>query len=111
MPDTVNNAIHDFLSQIKMMLGDQFSKMILYGSYARGDYQSNSDVDILILAKMSESEIKVIENEIFDLAFDVEMETGVDISPIVKNEDHYMYWADTLPFYKNIKEEGVLISG
>ncbi len=111
MLDSVNTVVYGFASQVKKILGNQLSRIILYGSYARGDYRSNSDVDVLILVKMSESEIKKIENEIFDLAFDVEMETGVDISPIVKNEEHYMYWADTLPFYKNIKDEGVLIGG
>lgn len=36
---------------------------------------------------------------------------GVDISPIIKNEEQYEYWLDTLPFYKNIHEEGVIVNG
>ena len=40
-----------------------------------------------------------------------EMDTGVDISPIIKNEEQYEYWLDTLPFYKNIHEEGVIVNG
>ncbi len=65
----------------------------------------------MILVKMSEAEIKKIENEIYDLAFEIEMSTGVDISPVIKNEEQYEYWSDTLPYYKNIKREGVLIHG
>ena len=44
-------------------------------------------------------------------AFDIEMDTEVDISPIIKNEEQYEYWLDTLPFYKNIHEEGVIVNG
>ncbi len=88
------------------------SKIIhVYGSYARGDYNSSSDVDVMILVKMSDNEIKKIENQVYDLAFDIEMDTGVDISPIIKNEEQYEYWLDTLPFYKNIHEEGVIVNG
>lgn len=65
----------------------------------------------MILVKMSEAGIKKIENEIYDLAFEIEMNTGVDISPVIKNENQYEYWSDTLPYYKNIKREGVVING
>ena len=89
----------------------KLTKVIVYGSYARGDYNSSSDVDVMILVKMSDNEIKKIENQVYDLAFDIEMDTGVDISPIIKNEEQYEYWLDTLPFYKNIHEEGVIVNG
>ena len=92
-------------------MGSKLTKVIVYGSYARGDYNSSSDVDVMILVKMSDNEIKKIENQVYDLAFDIEMDTGVDISPIIKNEEQYEYWLDTLPFYKNIHEEGVIENG
>lgn len=90
---------------------ERLSQIIVYGSYERGDYNDYSDVDVMILVKMSEAEIKKIENEIYDLAFEIEMNIGVDISPVIKNENQYEYWSDTLPYYKNIKREGVVING
>ena len=111
MPDRIHNIIYQFSQQLKEIMGSKLTKVIVYGSYARGDYNSNSDVDVMILVKMSSSEIKKIENQVYDLAFDIEMDTGVDISPIIKNEDQYEYWLDTLPFYKNIHEEGVVVNG
>ena len=65
----------------------------------------------MVLVKMSNSDIKKIENQVYDLAFEIEMNTGVNISPIIKNEDEYEYWLDTLPFYKNISDEGVVVYG
>ena len=49
-----------------------------------GDYNRNSDVDIMILVKMPDDDIKKIENQVYDLAFEIEMNTGIDISPIIK---------------------------
>lgn len=106
MPDRIHNIIYQFSQQLKDIMGSKLIKVIVYGSYARGDYNSSSDVDVMILVKMSDNEIKKIENQVYDLAFDIEMDTGVDISPIIKNEEQYEYWLDTLPFYKNIHEEG-----
>ena len=111
MPDRIHNIIYQFSQQLKDIMESKLTKVIVYGSYARGDYNSSSDVDVMILVKMSDNEIKKIENQVYDLAFDIEMDTGVDISPIIKNEEQYEYWLDTLPFYKNIHEEGVKVNG
>lgn len=106
MPDRIHNIVYQFSQELNKIIGKKLSKIIVYGSYARGDYNCNSDVDIMILVKMSNSDIKKIENQVYDLAFEIEMNTGIDISPIIKNESEYEYWLDTLPFYKNISDEG-----
>lgn len=109
MPDRIHNIVYQFSQELNKIIEKKLSKIIVYGSYARGDYNCNSDVDIMILVKMSNSNIKKIENQVYDLAFEIEMNTGIDISPIIKNESEYEYWLDTLPFYKNISDEGVLL--
>ena len=38
------------------------------------------------------------------------MKYGIDISPVIKNKDHFDYWVDNLPYYRNIRDEGVVIS-
>lgn len=110
MPDYVRGAVYQFAQNLREILGANLSKVIVYGSYARGDYRDNSDVDVMILVKLREEEIKRIENAVYDLAFDLEMSTGIDISPIIKNEAQYEYWVDTLPFYRNVKDEGVIVN-
>ena len=56
--------------------------------------------------KMSDEEIWLVKNDIYDLAFEFEINTGIEFSPIIKNEDQYEYWVDTLPFYRNVRDEG-----
>ena len=109
-PFDIHIIIYKFSQELKQILGDNLAKVIVYGSYARSDYHDNSDVDIMILVKMSDKEIKAVKNDIYDLAFDVEMSTGIELSPIIKNEKQYEYWVDTLPFYRNVRNEGGVIS-
>ena len=109
MPYVLKDELREFIQEVSKLLGNGFEKAILYGSYARGDYNENSDIDIMILVNLSDKQILQYENQIFDLAFEIEMNTVIDISPIIKNESEYEYWLDTLPFYKNISDEGVLL--
>jgi len=51
MPNTISNIIYGFSVQLRRLLENDLSKVILYGSYARGDFQENSDVDIMVLVK------------------------------------------------------------
>lgn len=100
-----------FSRQVKDILGDKLTKIILYGSYARGDYRDNSDIDIMILTTLTDEKIRKIEKIIFDLAFDFQMEYNVDISVIMKNEEHFNYWLGVLPFYNNVQREGIVLNG
>ena len=110
MPESVQSIVYKFAQTMKVLFGEHLNKVIVYGSYARGDYKKNSDVDIMILVDLSETEIKKFENRVYDVAFEIEMDTGVDISPVIKNKDQFEYWVDTLPYYKNVREEGVTIN-
>ena len=110
MPENIRVIVYQFSEDVKRILGDKLTKIIVYGSYARGDYRENSDGDIMILTKLSEEEIRAIKNDIYDLAFEVEMSTGIELSPIIKNEEQYEYWVDILPFYRNVRDEGVVVA-
>ena len=110
MSENIRNIIYRFSQELRHILGDKLTKVIVYGSYARGDFRENSDIDIMILVKMSDEEIRLVKNDIYDLAFEFEINTGIEFSAIIKNEDQYEYWVDTLPFYRNVRDEGVVIS-
>lgn len=111
MPDSISSIVYGFARQVKTILGNKLSKVIIYGSYARGDYQENSDIDIMILVKdMRDSEIRAIEERLCDLAFDIEMERELHISAFVVDEGHFVSWESTLPFYANVRREGIEVT-
>ena len=103
MPENIRSIIYRFSQELRHILGDKLTKVIVYGSYARGDFQENSDIDIMI-GKISYERINnILQKE------EEEINTGIEFSPIIKNEAQYEYWVDTLPFYRNVRDEGVVI--
>ena len=83
----------------------------MYGSYARGDNRENSDMDIMILTTLTDDEIRAIENQVYDTAYDYELSDQVQISVNIKNEEHFNYWLGALPYYDNIRNEGIVLAG
>ena len=107
---STHDILLEFTQQVQTVLGKSLKKVILYGSYARGDYRENSDIDIMVLTTLTDEEIRQIKTTIYDVAFDFQMEYGVDISVVIKNEEHFNYWLGALPFYDNVQKEGVVLS-
>ena len=112
LPLKIEQIIQKFIIEINKILGKRVKKIILYGSYARGDYNKNSDIDIMILTDLSDDEWYKYFQKISDIAYDIEEDNDFEISlsPILKNEDKFNYWLDALPFYMNVQKEGVILS-
>ena len=112
MPKNIEKIVRKFVNQANELLGDRIKKIILYGSYARGDYKKNSDVDLMILTDLSDDEIIEFREKISDIAFEIEFENNFDVmlSPLLKNIDKFNYWLEALPFYMNVEKEGVVLS-
>lgn len=109
MPDRENKEIKKFISEIQKLLKNRLKKVILYGSYARGDFNENSDIDIMILTDLNDREIEDYRDKISDIAYDIELDTGIVLSPVIKNIEKYNMRADFIPFYKNVQKEGVVL--
>ena len=73
MPNNIQKILNNFLEEVKIMLGKRIKKIILYGSYARGDYTKNSDIDIMILTDLTEKEINEYNLKIWEKSADIEM--------------------------------------
>jgi predicted nucleotidyltransferase len=86
----------------------EIMKIILFGSVARGDDHKNSDIDILIITKEAEDDLK-IEDDVYGKTFDILMETGENISVKMRDEKHYKKYIN-FPFYESIEEDGILIA-
>ncbi len=110
LPKKIRNVIDEFLTGVNNILGERAKKIILYGSYARGDYNKNSDIDIMILTDLTDDEIYEYFVKISDMAYDIELENDVMFSPLLKNIDRFNYWLEALPFYTNVEKEGVVLN-
>lgn len=112
IPIEINRIIDKFVNGVNEILGNRVKKIILYGSYARGDYNESSDIDIMILTDLTDDEIVKYREKIWDYAYDLEFDNNFDItlSPLIKNIDKFNYWLEALPFYMNVQKEGVVLS-
>lgn len=111
MPKTIQNLMEQYISEIKKIYGSHLQKVILYGSYARGDFKSDSDIDIMILLDISDLELKEYSRELSYMTYDFNLDNDFDIKPIAKSEAHFRKWVKNYPFYANIHKEGVVLYG
>ena len=112
IPNDINKVIEEFVIEINKILGNRARKIILYGSYARGDFNKNSDIDIMVLTDLEDHEISKCREKVSGIAYDVEANNGfiAVLSPIIKNINKFNYWLEALPFYMNVEKEGVILS-
>ncbi len=82
--------------------------VILYGSFARGDNNANSDLDILILLDKKQI-TRDDEKKVKYPLYDIEFETGQIISPIVLSRNDWETRHRITPFYENVLKEGVTL--
>lgn len=109
MPQTIQNLIKLYITEIQKIYGDHLRKVILYGSYARGDYHTDSDVDLMILLDMPDMELKTFSRKLSYMTYDFNMDYDIDIKSISKSEEHFGKWVENYPFYANIRREGVVL--
>lgn len=83
---------------------------ILFGSYARGDADPGSDIDVLLLVDASRQDISDRNWQVGDLAAELLLDHGIVVSPLVENREYFNQNLQLFPFYRSIEREGVRIS-
>ena len=111
MSIAIQSLIDLYISGVKSIYGDHLKQVILYGSYARGDYHEDSDIDIMILVDLSDLELKAYKHQLSYFTYDFNLDHDIDIKPIAKSETHFNMWVANYPFYANVRKEGVKLYG
>jgi predicted nucleotidyltransferase len=87
--------------------GDRLSKIILYGSYARGEQNAESDIDFLAVLKDNQYKTTSELLKLAEYAADLSLNHGVSIS-IHPSDLTKLIQSDYL-FYNNIRKDGIEI--
>jgi len=93
----------------KEVLGDKLEKVILFGSYARGDYDEESDIDIMIIADIALEDKTAIRQKIHKVAGSLLWDYGILVCLTMTCSDIFHQYHDISGFYINVQKDGVLL--
>lgn len=103
----ISNSIAD---EAKRILDKKLDAVVLYGSYARGDYDNESDIDIMIRINCPLDLLRDYEHLLVDFSSELSLENDVTVSLVVVDSQTYNKYKNFYPFYKNVEMEGIKIA-
>ncbi|ADB38864.1 nucleotidyltransferase domain-containing protein [Spirosoma linguale] len=111
MKTRINPAIEPIVREFKAALqdlyGDRLGDVVLYGSYARGDYDDESDIDLMILLNDEDVNTYAEIRKIIDIEVQLLLRYGLAISPLPVSYRKYKTSAGGV--YREARKEGLLL--
>ena len=101
----VNNLLY-LVKELEDIYGDSAKAVVVYGSYARGTEGPDSDIDIAIFIDKPN---KKKRDAMVEAVSKYELLSGKVISAIEISIDQFNAWKDSMPLYKNIAKEGIVL--
>ncbi|MDO4322103.1 MAG: nucleotidyltransferase domain-containing protein [Lachnospiraceae bacterium] len=105
----LKTMLQELVDMLEQVYGDKLKAVILYGSVARGEATSESDVDIMLLIDGDNQELRLFEDKLSDISTDLSIKYSKVLSIIDISYQEYIRWIEILPFYRNVSEEGVVL--
>ena len=109
MSEKVSGLLKQYKCEVEKEFGDYSVRMLVFGSYARGDFGGDSDLDIMILVNMSQEKISSYTSRIYDMTYDFEEEFEMEINPVIQSMAVFEYWKGVYPFFMNVEKEGIAV--
>lgn len=104
MSPNVRRLLSELKKGLTELYGGRLKAVYLFGSYARGDYDENSDLDVMIVLDDYESYWDELVRSA-ELASNLSLEYDVTISRMIMTEDRWK--KGDLPVLMNIRVEGI----
>jgi predicted nucleotidyltransferase len=105
----IQPIIAEFTEQAKAHYGDRLAKIILFGSYARGEAHDESDVDLLVVLNDEEVKTRQERDSIREMLWKLFLKYLIDLSVIPTTNARYEHSEEYL--FKFIRKDGKLIYG
>ena len=107
LTDRERQAIEEFSFLVKKKLGNELVLMKLFGSKARGDFDKDSDIDVLIVVKKDRLRNK---EKIFDILEEIDPYFELKISPVIYTEYEYLKNKEMeSTFTEIVEKEGIAL--
>ena len=102
----LNSVLKRVIAHSRQSFGGKLKEIILYGSYARGEQECDSDIDIMILVDERSDKLGQHRRSLSQLTSSLDLEYGAMVSPLLKDSETFEFWKGVLPFYKSVDSEG-----
>ena len=100
-------ALGEFVTAARALLGPELKEARLFGSRARGEGHEHSDLDVALIVGGGG---RARRRELYDLAFDVGISHGVELAPLVLEEQRFQELKDRERLIaRDIEVEGILL--
>lgn len=98
---------NDVVRGVLEIFQGNIDQIILYGSVARGEQCMESDIDIALIlySEMKDDEKRLL----IDWSAEFDFSHGCVLSIVDIAKEQFEKWNDILPFYRNIRKEGVML--
>ena len=87
--------------------GNDIEAIYLYGSYARGDYDEDSDIDFAAIVKGDPIELSKKRNQVWDDTVKMDLELDVVSSPMVISSKIFNEYKHEVGYYGSVFREGI----
>lgn len=95
------------VSGLRNIYGNLLISIIVYGSVAHGTQKDDSDIDIALILK--EGQTREMYDKMSDLIVDLQLEHDKVLSVIRIDYNEFIKWENIMPFYKNVKKDGIVL--
>jgi len=103
----IEPIVRAFKASLQTMYGDRLRDVVLYGSYARGDYDDESDIDLMVLLNDETVNTYAELFRLSDLTMDFIMQYGIAVSVLPAPANRY--YQSYGPVYQNARHEGLFV--
>jgi predicted nucleotidyltransferase len=106
IPEEMKSILKEVKENLKEIYGKSLKGIILYGSYARGEADEGSDIDLVILLENMDDPCTEIDKFSEGIGqIDLKYDTLISIIPINERD----FKVRRLPLILNVKKEGIPI--
>lgn len=105
--EKIQTVVTQFAREAKKIYGTALRDVILYGSCARGDFEDDSDIDIMVLLDVGQEDIGEARKKIIDVSDQIDLEYVVVLAPVIQSWQLYQQYMEVSGFYQNVRREGI----